>query len=412
MQQSLTLGGNTGRRAASFLVGLGMVVASVMTVRHFFAANYPESIYEGSFCDIGAFFNCDSSAYSVLAQIGGVPLGYFGLFVGMLVVLGALFPSVEFERSNKTIALVNGIGVVCLALFSAFFLGSLCVICSGYWITSLLSLGLFWKYGIDGDQQGLLTRWFRPSPKYLAVFAVLLAFGAYGARQYHVARQDAQSGGVAARVVEQFYNLPEVEWPSVISPYWTATATENFEDAPIRIVEYGDLLCSDCLILHEQMVRLKEEFEGKMNVAFQFFPLEATCNDVVEKDKHPGACEISYMAAYDPDKFLAIHDEIWDNFQAAKTPEWRAEMARRYGVEAALEDSAARAIVHEHIQTGAEYERTSERYAHGIRSTPTMIINNRMVIGTFPYEQLRAIFQALVDEAEGGERRFLENWVD
>ncbi len=412
MQQSLTMGGNTGRRAASFLVGTGMVVASVMTVRHFFASNYPTSIYEGSFCDIGAFFNCDSSAYSVLAQVGGVPLGYFGLFVGMLVALGALFPSVEFERSNKTIALVNGVGVVLLALFSTVYLGNLCLICSGYWITSLLSLGLFWKYGIDGDQPGVIARWFRASPKYVAVFAVLLVFGAYGARQYHVARQDALSGGVAARIVEQYYNLPLVEWPSVISPYWTAKATERFEDAPIRIVEYGDLLCSDCLILHEQMVRLKEEFEGKMNVAFQFFPLEAECNDVVEKDNHPGACEISYMAAYDPDKFLSIHDEVWDNFQAAKTPEWRAEMARRYGVEAALDDSAARAVVHEHIQTGAEYERTSEAYAHGIRSTPTMIINNRMIIGTFPYEQLRAIFQALVDEAEGGDRRFLENWVD
>jgi hypothetical protein len=166
------------------------------------------------------------------------------------------------------------------------------------------------------------------------------------------------------------------------------------------------------LILHQQMVRLKEEFAGRLNVAFQFFPLDAQCNDVVEKDKHPGACDLSYMAAYDPAKFLEIHDEVWDNFRAAKTAEWRAELARRYGVEAALEDSATKAMVHAMIRTGAEYERTSEQYAHGIRSTPTMIINNRMVIGTFPYAQLRAIFQALVGEDEGGGRRFLENWVD
>lgn len=39
-----------------------------------------------------------------------------------------------------------------------------------------------------------------------------------------------------------------------------------------------------------------------------------------------------------------------------------------------------------------------------------MIINNRMVIGTVPYEQLRAIFRALVDERGGA--KFLENWVD
>ncbi len=217
---------------------------------------------------------------------------------------------------------------------------------------------------------------------------------------------------MAARIVEQYYSLPLVEEPSLISPYWTVRSTERFEDAPIRVIEYGDLLCSDCLILHEQLKRLKQEFEGQLNIAFQFFPLDAQCNDVVDKDKHPGACDLSYMAAYDPDKFLQIHDEVWDNFRAAKTPEWRAELARRYGVETALEDSATKALVYEMIQTGAEYERTSERYAHGIRSTPTMIINNRMVIGTFPYAQLRAVFRALVDEHEGGEQRFLENWVD
>ena len=65
------------------------------------------------------------------------------------------------------------------------------------------------------------------------------------------------------------------------------------------------------------------------------------------------------------------------------------------------------------METGKEHERTSDRYAFGIRSTPTMIINNRMIIGTLPTAQLRAIFQALVDQrggAEGG-GRFLENWV-
>jgi hypothetical protein len=41
-----------------------------------------------------------------------------------------------------------------------------------------------------------------------------------------------------------------------------------------------------------------------------------------------------------------------------------------------------------------------------------MIINNRMIIGTLPYGQLRAIFQALVDEAESRDRRFMENWEE
>jgi protein-disulfide isomerase len=132
---------------------------------------------------------------------------------------------------------------------------------------------------------------------------------------------------------------------------------------------------------------------------------------VVEKDKHPGACDLSYVAAYDPERFLEVHDEIFANMTAAKEPAWRDEFVSRTGLEAALTDSATQALVQEIIRTGTEYEKTSEDYANGIRSTPTMIINNRMVIGTFPYEQLRAIFQALVDEAETG-GRFLENWEE
>ena len=240
---------------------------------------------------------------------------------------------------------------------------------------------------------------------------MLTLAGAYGFSLYHEARKDAQSGGVATRIVREYYSLDEVAWPSFISPLMVAQATEDFEDAPIRIVEYADLLCPDCRYLAEQMERLKDEFAGQMNVAFQLFPLEGQCNDVVEKDLHPGACELSYLAAYDPSKFKAIHDEVFANIRSGRDPEWRLELARRHGVEAALQDSATIDMVHRMINTGAEYEQTSEQYAHGIRSTPTMIINGRMIIGTLPYDQLRAIFQALIDEHERGEgTTFIENW--
>ena len=411
MSPSLTLEGWTGKRWLSLLSGGGMVVASYLTIRHFFDANYPESIWEGSFCDISAFFNCDSSAYSNIAAVGGVPIGVFGAIIGGMVVLGALLPSAKLERTNKSLALINGIGVVTLLIYSVFVLGSLCLLCSGFYVFSLLSLFLFWRYGIDREEPGWTARWLRPSAPVLVALVLFTATQAWAANRYHEARRDAQSGGVASRVVQQYFSLPEVPWPSVISPYRTVSATEDFEAAPIRVVEYGDPLCSDCQYLHGQMKKLAEEFEGQLNVAFQFFPLEAKCNDVVEKDKHPGACETSYLLAYDAEKFPELLDEVFSNFEQAKTPEWRAELARRYGVEAALTDSATIETVARQIETGAEYEKTSEEYSHGIRSTPTLIINNRMVIGTFPYEQLRAIFQAVLEEEQTG-GRFMENWVE
>ena len=410
MKRSLTLDGPTWPRLLSLVSGIGMAAFSLLTIQHFFAANYPESIFEGSFCDISAFFNCDSSAYSPISAIWGVPLGLFGMLLGGLVIQGAVFPSPGLERTNRTLALLNILGVAALVVYSVASLRSLCLLCAGFYLFSLLSFVLFWRY--DGQAHGSFRRrWLSPSARTLVTFGVIGLTAAWGTSLYHEARRDAQAGGAAARAVEQFYSLERVAWPSVISPAWTVRSSERFEDAPIRIVEYGDLLCSDCRFLAGQLDRLEEEFAGKLNLAFQFFPLEARCNSVVEKDLHPGACELAYMAAYDVRRFREIHDEIFANFQEAKSSaEWRRELGRRYGVEAALRDRGTQDLVQRLIATGREYEKTSAEHAHGIRSTPTMIINNRMIIGTLPYEQLRAIFQALVDEAGG--RRFMESWEE
>ena len=68
-----------------------------------------------------------TGAIPIISQIAGVPLGYFGLVVGLLVSVGAVFPSIEFERTNRSIALLNVIGVITLFLVSVFILGSLCL---------------------------------------------------------------------------------------------------------------------------------------------------------------------------------------------------------------------------------------------------------------------------------------------
>jgi uncharacterized membrane protein/protein-disulfide isomerase len=387
-----------------------MMVASILTIRHFFLANYPENIFEGSFCDISAFFNCDSSAFSSLSAILGVPIGFFGLMVGALVALGVLFPSERFERTNSFIAFFNILGVIALFTYAVFVMKSLCLLCTGFYVFSLLSFFLFWKFGVGRGRRNFFKRFFQPSLKMLVTFACITALGAYGMILYHEAKMDARSA-VSLRIVKQFRDLPLVGNPSFLSPYWTIRSTDAFEDAPIQLIEFSDFLCPDCLFLTRELDILKQEFGGKINVVFQFFPLEGRCNEVVaEKDIHPGACELAFIAAYDPAKFVSIHDEIFAHFNEARNPEWRQELAMKYGVEGAFDDLVTHDIVRSIVNTGMEYEKTSDKFSYGIRSTPTMIINGRMIIGTLPLEQMRAIFQDLVDEYEG-RSRFLEQWV-
>jgi uncharacterized membrane protein/protein-disulfide isomerase len=406
MAESLALENIGRRRFWSFISGAGMIAASFLTIQHFYAANFPDSIYKGSFCDINAFFNCNSSAYAKIAHYQGVPMGWPGLLLGALVVLGALFPSRAFERTNKLLSLFNALGVAALFVYSVFFLKSLCLLCTGYYVFSLFSFFLFWKYGLKGFPV--------PSLKHLTVYAAVFLVGAYGFHLFYGAKQEAQQGGVAARVVKEYYSLEKVADPSFISPFMVAQATERFDDAPIRVIEYGDFRCPDCLFLYEQLNRFKSEYAGKINIAFQFFPLDQ-CNTVVtqKSNRHPGACDLAYIAAHNPSQFVTIYNEIFSHFQEARSPQWRADLAKKYGVEAALTDPKTKDLVFRIMNTGAEYEKTSTQFAHGIRSTPTIIVNNRMIIGTLPYAQTKAIFDALLEESKKtGDRRFLENWVE
>jgi len=410
---SLTLNGWKGPRVASLLIGLGMVGASLLAIHHFFAANFPAAIYAGSVCDLSAFVNCDAAAFAPLAQFGGVPLGYFGLMTGGLVVLGALFASETLERTNLFLATVNVLAVVGLAGYAVFVGSSLCLYCGGYWLCSLASAGVYWRWAEGREVPGGVARLVRPSPLVLAVFALVVGAGAFGYARFTDAKRQAQTGGEAARVVREFFALPHVAWPSTISPFWSVRSAPRFEDAPIQVVEYSDFLCSDCLLAYRQLRVLKRDFAGKLNVAFQPFPLEARCNAVVEKNKHPGACDVIAIAfAAGPERFPAIHDEIFAHFRLAKTPAWRAALARRYGVPGATADTAVLGQARRLMETGREYGRTSDRFPYGIRSTPTMIVNNRLIIGTLPTAQMRAIFQALVEQREGrAGRGFIENWV-
>lgn len=399
-----------GKSRISWLLiffGLGMALFSVLAIHHYFAANYPATMFLGEFYDFSMHCNCDSFDYSELSRIGGVPLGYFGLVAGCLVCLAALFPASALERANRTVCLLNIVGASVLLLVASLDLKALCPLLGAYWLCSISSFVVLYQ-SIPGAGQGRLWKEWLPSPlRHLVVIVVITALGAYGVRAYDQARAAAS----VYRTVEEYFSLSRVKLPSLISPYWTARSTARFQDAPVNIIEYSDLICDNSLYVEQQLQRLEQDFKGKINVAWQFFPLEVKCNSVAAKNKHPGACEAAYLAAYDPAKFQQIHDDLLAHWEEATDPEWRHKLAQRYGVESGLDDATTQDLVHRIIQTGTEYERTSDQYPYGIRSTPTLILNQRMLVGTYSYAQLKAIVQRLVDEQQGSPR-FMENWPD
>jgi uncharacterized membrane protein/protein-disulfide isomerase len=411
MEPSLTLRGWNVTRALSLLAGIGMAVVAALTIEHFFAVRFPDSLAAAAACEADSFFRCGDSANAAVSALRGVPIGLFGFMVGGLVIIGALLPSAPLERTNRSIAWLNVVLATALVVYSLAVLRSLCPLCTGYAVFAALSAALFWRRGIDRDEPMARRRFLAASPMHLVVFGTATLMAAWMMAQYHDARRGAERGSATTQVVSQFLALEKQALPSTISPYWVVRSTERFEDAPIRVIEYSDFMCSDCRYLSDQVHLLEREFAGRINWAFHFFPLEAVCNDVVEKNMHAGACDLAYIAAYQPDRFREVHDEIFANFGRVRDAGWRDDLARRYSAEAAVTDSSTIRSVRALIRTGSEYARTSTQYAHGIRSTPTLIVNGRMIIGTLPYAQLRAILQAALDEETGSGRQFIESWV-
>jgi uncharacterized membrane protein/protein-disulfide isomerase len=407
MGSGVTLGGWSVPRLLSGVAGAGMTLSAAISVQVYYGTRYPAVVAAGEWCGGGPLFGCDAAVLSAVGSPLGLPLGVAGLVLGASLVLGALLPSLLLERTNRALLMVNAVAVTALFFYATLVLQTLCLLCTVYGAFSLAGAGLFFL--VRDREPGAA---FAPAPVHLGVAGAVLAAGWLGVGRYAEAVRTADDTLTGMRAVAHFYSLPQVPWPSEISPFRAYSAAPEFDAAAIRIVEYADPLCVDCRVLHEQLRQLESEFAGQVTLAYQFFPLEAACNDVVDKDKHPGSCELAYMLAADPARFRVLLDEVVDNMDAAKGREWQQEFARRHRLEEARTDPLLQDLVHRLIRTGTEYDQTSDRFAYGIRSTPTMIINNRMIIGTMPTDQLRAIFRALVDEHRHGGARFMEGWLE
>jgi len=134
-----------------------MITASVMTSTTSSGPTTQDDLCR-LFCDISAFFNCDSSAYSEISQIMGIPLGFFGMFMGLLIVLGAVFPSEASSGPTSPSPSSTSSASSRLPLFRPQARQPL-LLCSGFYLFSIFNFILFWIYGIDHETKNIIRRW-------------------------------------------------------------------------------------------------------------------------------------------------------------------------------------------------------------------------------------------------------------
>lgn len=374
----LTLNGLTPLNFLYLCLSIAMIFAGSYLTGHYFDLVYPTTITGAStFCNINDFFGCDKTALSPLGSVAGVPTSIFGIAMGLIGVISVFMGSKKLEKTTKTILLINLAGCLILLIYSLVVLKSLCPMCSAYYLLSGLSYFLFHKYsqaslGID--------------PTYAGVCAAIFIVPAIALNIY-TSQKIEEKNALASGYITQFKNLKDYGEPIIESEYKIHMATQNFSDAPLRVSVFSDFQCPYCKAVAEQLSKLIKEFRNKINIQYMFYPLDPSCNKEMKGGLHAHACAAAYLAACEKEKFVDVHDYIFEHQNEISSSNLKL-WAKKFQIDAkCLFKKEVQDKIQQTLNAGKQYK---------LRSTPTMIINGKKLEGMIPTVHLKSILNSLI----------------
>jgi protein-disulfide isomerase len=156
--------------------------------------------------------------------------------------------------------------------------------------------------------------------------------------------------------------------------------------APVTLVEFSDFQCPYCKRLGPTLKQLEERYEGKVRFVFRNFPLGNHAD--AAKAAEAGAC------AHDQGRFWDMRNALFEQQQSLKPAD-----LRRIATDLELDmdafndclDSEKHAsLIQRDIEQGGRY---------GVRSTPTLFINGRLLKGAQPLNELVAVVEEELERA-------------
>lgn len=158
-------------------------------------------------------------------------------------------------------------------------------------------------------------------------------------------------------------------------------------DAPVTIVEFGDLECPACKAAQPQISKLMQE-EPKMKLIFQNFPLES-----VHKWALLGAKYIDCVSQQGSDATFKFIAAVYEH-QGEITADTADAALKSFAKEAGADPDAVTACVAKPETLARVRQSIALGEKLGVNSTPTFFINGRKVVGfgnNTPYEVVKAI---------------------
>ncbi len=170
---------------------------------------------------------------------------------------------------------------------------------------------------------------------------------------------------------------------------------EGSKDAKLQLVVFSDFQCNFC---RDEARSLRENlpkaFAGQYRLVFRDLPLEAI---------HPWARQaaIAGRCAYRQGDglFWKYHDWIFGKQAEIQAADFRAR-AVDWMKTAGGDEAAFSACLDDPKAAGEVARSVAEARRLNIQSTPTLFVNGRMLTGSIPWQQLKAILDLELDFAQ------------
>ena len=374
--RSVTTEGINGPYFLLIVLSVAGAAITLYLTNHYMQAKFPQGLVEASACDINSFFNCDASSLSPFSNIAGLPISVLGLLFFVNLLASCIFPYAPWERANHGLAWINVLGCVVLFIYTLFFLKTMCPFCMGHWIISLCIALLLWKRGLS---MALPTM--RVLSVYLGLSTVVL-----GGYMWSIQGKKQSTNRLAYALIQQYNRKPMLQ--EVESPHNVYLSTQNFKDAPLRISKFSDFQCLACRDFAEIIPQLIKRYQGKINIQYFFYPLDQGCNDEIKRAFHPLACQAAFLAHCSGEKFVSVHDEIFEH-QDGLTQAWIDQRAQELGIQNCQNSPDTLNFVKGHVELGNQLE---------VTSTPTLIINGKKIPGTLQLNQFYLLFDQILEQ--------------
>ncbi len=339
-------------------------------------------------CDINETVSCSivlSSKYAYL--FGTIPVAWVALGAYALFGVAAALLMFSLDRAGQRrrvagLVFAGSIGAaiysIALAWIAVMVLHAVCLLCTGLYvvnaamlIAAAVLLNTIRRETTRGRSEDdfSLVRWVGGGAA-IGLFAVVALIAWEATRQRVVNDPDFKVWYMARPLVAQ---LP------------SGGHAKGNPESSVVIAEFSDFECGHCARVYRTLKTVWPRYRTDLRIEFHHYPLDSACNPAVSSSFHRNACLAAFASecASAQEAFWPYHDILFDNQQDLSRDNL-IRFADQVGLDRdaflkCLDGDEARAAVARDVAEGKRLE---------IKSTPTLFLNHRTVVGALEEDKL------------------------